>query len=237
MEKETVVAQVGQPAGENELAIREQVNTVSFEVEAMVIDSEEAYQAAADLGNAIKAQAKTVADFFAPMKKKAHDAHKEVCDRERMMLSPLQAAEKALRNKMGVFRLEEDRKRREAERQAREAALAEQRQKEAEALALEEQGRGEEAMAALEEATIAENAARMGVYSAPQKATGVSTSKDWEITKIDASKVPVEIAGAIIRPVDEAAVMRLIRATKGGIVIPGVEYAEKTRISFRGNRK
>ena len=44
----------------------------------------------------------------------------------------------------------------------------------------------------------------------------------------------MEIAGAVIRPVDEAAIMRLIRATKGGIVIPGVEYAEKARMSFRG---
>jgi hypothetical protein len=59
-------------------------------------------------------------------------------------------------------------------------------------------------------------------------------SKDWAITKIDHKQVPVEIAGAVIRPVDEAAIMRLIRATKGGIVIPGVEYAEKARMSFRG---
>lgn len=236
MANETVVAQVGQPTGENELAIREKVNGVSFEVEALTIATEDDYQAAAQLGIAIKNQAKAVANFFAPMKKQTHDAHKEVCDRERMMLSPLQAAEKALKNKMGTFRLEEDRKRREAERLAREAALEEQRRKEEEALALENAGRGAEAMEALEEAAIAETAAKVGVYTAPPKVAGVSTSRDWAITKIDASKVPVEIMGAIIRPVDEAAIMRLIRATKGGIVIPGVEYTEKTRMSFRGNR-
>ena len=38
----------------------------------------------------------------------------------------------------------------------------------------------------------------------------------------------------VIRPVDEAAIMRLIRATKGGIKIPGVEYTEKAKMSFRG---
>ena len=44
----------------------------------------------------------------------------------------------------------------------------------------------------------------------------------------------VKINDGTFRPVDEAAIMRLIRATKGGIVIPGVEYAEKARMSFRG---
>ena len=42
--------------------------------------------------------------------------------------------------------------------------------------------------------------------------------------------------GAVIRPVDQAAIMRLIRATKGGITIPGVEYTEKNRMNFRGSK-
>ena len=235
MAKETVVAQVGQPTGENELAIREEVSGVTIQVEGMTVDSEEAYLMAAELGTAIKTQARKVAEFFAPMKKRASDAHKEICAREKMMLSPLQAAERELKNKMGTFRLEEDRRRREAEEQARRAAQEAQRLKEEEALALESQGRFEEASSALAEDEIAEGVVKTGVYApAPQKAAGVSVSKDWAITKIDHKQVPVEIAGAVIRPVDEAAIMRLIRATKGGIVIPGVEYAEKSRMSFRG---
>lgn len=235
MVKETVVAQVGQPTSENELAIREEVSGVTIQVEGMIVDSEEAYKMAAELGTAIKTQAKKVAEFFAPMKKRASDAHKEICAREKMMLSPLQSAEKELKNKMGTFRLEEDRRRREAEEQARRAAQEEQRRKEAEALELESQGRFEEAGAALAEAEVAESVMKTGVYAqAPQKVSGVSVGKDWAITKIDTSQVPVEIAGAIIRPVDEAAIMRLIRATKGGIKIPGVEYTEKARMSFRG---
>lgn len=235
MAKETVVAQVGKPAGENELAIREEVSGVTIQVEGMIVDSEEAYQMAAELGTAIKTQAKKVAEFFAPMKKRASDAHKEICAREKMMLSPLQAAEKELKNKMGTFRMEEDRRRREAEEQARRAAQEEQRRKEAEAMALADQGREDEAYAALAEAEVAENIVKTGIYAPPtQKAAGVSVSKDWAITKIDHALVPVEVAGAIIRPVDEAAIMRLIRATKGGIKIPGVEYTEKARMSFRG---
>ena len=235
MAKETVVAQVGQPTGENELAIREEVSGVTIQVEGMIVDSEDAYQMAAELGTAIKTQAKKVAEFFAPMKKRASDAHKEICAREKMMLPPPQAAEKELKDKMGTYRLEEDRKRRAAEEAARQAALEEQRRKEAEALALAEQGREDEAMSALAEAEVAENVAKTGVYApAPQKVSGVSVTKDWEITKVDPDKVPIEIAGAVIRPVDEAAIMRLVRATKGGIKIPGVEFTEKARMSFRG---
>lgn len=235
MVKETVVAQVGQPTGENEIAIRQEVSGVTIQVEAMIVDSEETYQQAAQLGIAIKTQAKKVAEFFGPMKKKASDAHKEICNREKMMLSPLQAAEKALKNKMGTYRLEEDRRRREAEEQARRAAEEERRRKEEEALAMEKAGREEEAYAALAEAEVAETAAKVGIYApAPQKVKGVSVSKDWEIVRIDDAKVPIIIAGAVIRPVDQAAIMRLIRATKGGISIPGVEYTEKAKMSFKG---
>ena len=145
MAKETVVAQVGQPTSENEIAIRQEVSGVTIQVEGMVIASEDDFEEAAKIGLAIKAQAKKVAEFFAPMKKRASDAHKEICNREKMMLSPLQEAEKALKNKMGAYRLEEDRRRRLAEEEARRAAEEEQRRKEAEAIALESEGRNSEA--------------------------------------------------------------------------------------------
>jgi hypothetical protein len=39
----------------------------------------------------------------------------------------------------------------------------------------------------------------------------------------DAGKVPCEINGIIIRPVDEAAIKRLAQMSKGAVVIPGVK--------------
>lgn len=71
------------------------------------------------------------------------------------------------------------------------------------------------------------------MYHTPTpKVSGVSTSTDWEIESIDASKVPTEVAGVIIRPVDEAAVKRLIRMSKGAVQIPGVVYKKTTKISL-----
>ena len=65
------------------------------------------------------------------------------------------------------------------------------------------------------------------------KVKGVSSSKDWEIVGINDAKVPVAIAGTVIRPVDNKAIMRLIRASKGTIQIPGVTYKEVMKISAR----
>ena len=70
--------------------------------------------------------------------------------------------------------------------------------------------------------------------AATPKVSGVSTSKDWEIVEIDPKAVPLAVAGIELRPVDQAAVMRLIRASKGQIEIPGITYRQVAKMSFRG---
>ena len=72
-----------------------------------------------------------------------------------------------------------------------------------------------------------------GIRSQAPKANGVSQSKTWKITSIDSSLVPVTFSGVEIRPVDEKAVMRLIKESKGTISIPGVQYEETVSISIR----
>ena len=62
----------------------------------------------------------------------------------------------------------------------------------------------------------------------------MSKSKTWKIVGVDASRVPIEINGMVIRPVDEKAILRIIKASKGTIRIPGVIYEEATQISARG---
>ena len=62
---------------------------------------------------------------------------------------------------------------------------------------------------------------------------GVSTTKTWKITKVDSAAVPTHVQGVEIRPVDEKAVLRLIKATKGAIKIPGITYEEDVTVSVR----
>ena len=85
----------------------------------------------------------------------------------------------------------------------------------------------------MEEAEIIDSATVAVISTPVKKASGVSSRKDWALVGIDESKVPVDVAGTVIRPVDTGAIMRLIRASNGTIQIPGVTYKETVNISVR----
>ncbi len=217
---------------EQEMA--QEVTAVEQQAGAIVIRNNDDYTQAAEFGKLIKQKAAQITEFFAPMKKAAHDAHANICAREKASLAPLVAAEKLVKKVMGEYVMEQERKRREEEERARKAAQEEADRKLAEAMACESKGDKVGAENAMMAASIVDEASRNIVVDAPTpKAGGVSSGVDWEIVSIDDGKVPVEIQGMVIRPVDKAMVTRLIRASKGKIKIPGVEYKEVAKLSFR----
>ena len=233
--KEAVVAKIDMPVEVvKEKEIQNEVNRVEIQVKDMVISSEEEYEKAAEIGRQIKEKAKTVTDFFKPMKDSAYQAHKAVCDREKTMLKPLQEAEKILKKIMSEYYQEQERKRLELEENMRREAEAERERKLNEAAELEKDGKTEEEEVALMEAQIVESVAAGATVVMPTiKTKGVSNRKDWKIESIDHGKVPVTFSGIVIRPVDEKAVMRLIKASKGSIQIPGIRYSETINVSIR----
>lgn len=236
MEKETMVATVPQAEIVDEQQLSRDVTDIEFQAESLVIQTDEDYAFAGEFGKMLKKKASQVTMFFKPMKDSAYQAHKAVCDREKAMLTPLRNAEKIIKQAINIYDAEQKRKRREAEEAARRAAEAERERKMREASELEAAGDNEGAEAAFEEAAIMDDAASYAVVpaTAAPKVSGVSTSKDWEIVEIDPKAVPLAVAGVEIRPVDKAAVMRLIRTSKGQIEIPGITYREVAKISFRG---
>ena len=231
MEKETMVATVPQAEIVDEQQLSRDVTDIEFQAESLVIQTDEDYAFAGEFGKMLKKKASQVTTFFKPMKDSAYQAHKAVCDREKAMLTPLRNAEKTIKQVMSAYIAEQERKRREAEEAARRAAEAERERKIQEAATLEDG-----AEAAFEEAAIMDDAASYAVVpaAATPKVSGVSTSKDWEIVEIDPKAVPLAVAGIELRPVDQAAVMRLIRASKGQIEIPGITYRQVAKMSFRG---
>ena len=231
MEKETMVATVPQAEIVDEQQLSRDVTDIEFQAESLVIQTDEDYAFAGEFGKMLKKKASQVTTFFKPMKDSAYQAHKAVCDREKAMLTPLRNAEKIIKQAINTYDAEQKRKRREAEEAARRAAEAERERKMREA-----SGDADGAEAAFEEAAIMDDAASYAVVpaTAAPKVSGVSTSKDWEIVEIDPKAVPLAVAGVEIRPVDKAAVMRLIRTSKGQIEIPGITYREVAKISFRG---
>ena len=101
--KETVVAVLPatQSNGEKELSMS--VTAIEFHAESIIIETDNDYKAAAEFGSSLKRKAAEVTAFFKPRKEAANKAHKEVCDREKAMLTPLRNAEKILKDTMGRY--------------------------------------------------------------------------------------------------------------------------------------
>lgn len=233
--KETTVAVIETPdVTEQEKTLSKQVTEIEFQASAITIESEDDYQNAAGFGRMLKQRTSDVKEFWKPMKDAAHKAHAEICSKEKAMLQPLTNAEKILKNTMGAYVAEQDRKRREAEEAARRAAQEEVNRKMQEAIDLDAAGDAAGAEMAMMEAEVMDDMSEnVAVAGAKPKADGASASKDWEIVDIDTALVPTSVAGVEIRPVDKAAVMRLIRASKGSIKIEGVTYKEVVKIALR----
>lgn len=58
------------------------------------------------------------------------------------------------------------------------------------------------------------------------KIKGVSSQDTWEIKEIDLEKLPKTLLGVALVKVDESAIKKLIKASKGKIEIPGVTYSK-----------
>lgn len=230
-EVETVVAVV--PVEEVEKGLTIDIETIQQETEQYVIKNQDDYQNAAELGGRIKSNLSRVKKFFEPMKKSAHNAHKEICARETEMLKPLVDAENSIKMAMRKFNDELEKKRRAYEEEQKKRAQEESDRKLAKAAAAEKNGDSEEAVAKLLDAQMISEFGNMTVVTAASKPSNVTTTTDYEITAVDENAVPTILMGIIIRPIDMAAVKRLIKSSKGTIKIPGITYKEVKKISLR----
>ena len=223
---------------EEEKALSTQVTEIEQRAEDFIIETDEDYQNAAEFGRMLKQQSARVKEFFKPMKDNAHKAHKAICDRESAMLKPLTNAESILKKTMADFHMEQERRRREAEEAARRAAEAEADRKLKEAAEAEAAGNTFEAEMAMNEALMMDAAKDAVVVPAyVPKAAGTSAKKDWIIKNVDVSKIPHDMLVAIVSGIKQdyvnAAILSMIRGSKGTLSIPGVEYEETVSMSFR----
>lgn len=200
----------------------------------MEVVNEASFAVAGELAKQVKGMQKKVKEYWEPLRVSAKRAYDNVLAKKKQMMDPLEGAEAILKRKMGDFTREQQRKARELEEQLRREAQAEMERKLTEAAAAE--GSGDQAAAdfAMAEAEVYE--AYAATVSAPvqkPKATGISTQKTWKIKSIDSGKVPISCNGVELRPVDTAAVLRLIKSCKGEVSIPGVVFEEDVTVSVR----
>lgn len=83
----------------------------------MVVTDNQTNEAAAELLNGIKDLTKEINNTFDPLKKKAHEAWKAICDEQNRHLAPLVEAEKILKGSIGNYAMEQQRRLEEERRQ------------------------------------------------------------------------------------------------------------------------
>lgn len=218
-----------------EAELNQEASAIELRVQRMAISNDTDYVCAAEMLKEIKATQKKVTEYWEPLRVSAKDAYDHVLSRKKDMIDPLKSAEEILKSKMTAYSDELEQKRKAQEEAMRRLAEAELERKLAEATAAEAAGDSDAANSAMAEAEVMDDVSVGGGISAPDlKVNGVSKSKTWKIVGVDDSRVPIEINGMVIRPVDEKAILRIIKASKGTVRIPGVIYEETTQISARG---
>jgi hypothetical protein len=192
-----------------EKQVEEQTVNISGLAVACKVTDVETYSAAGSLVKTIKEARKKIVEYFQPMKSAAQKAHKEVCTREKEHLSPLDEAEKLVRNTISIYLNEQERIRQEEERKVRLKAEDDAR-KEREKLARQAEkaaakGKDEKAEALREQA---EEVVATPVFVAPvvEKTTrteGVTISqrKETVVEVTDIRKLLAYIAATEVAPI------------------------------------
>lgn len=203
---------------------------------ALSVTDDATYELAGKSVAEIKALNKNVTEYFKPIKDEANKVVKDIREYEKQASEPLAIAESDLKGKMATYQQEQARKAREAEEKAREA----QRQA-AQALlekAVEAENNGDSLTAELmQELAVSAESNKMPiqtVQTAIPKVDGVSIRKNWKAKVVDASLVPIEINGMMIRPIDESVLNKLASASKGQMKIDGVEFYSIDTIIVKG---
>jgi hypothetical protein len=204
----------------------------------LVVANIEARTLAAELGRNIAGLAKRAEEWFAPMKKAAAAAHKEICNKENEVLQPLETAKRYLSAQIGTFDQQQEKARQAEERRLQEgarlqaAAEAKQKAEEiaiADAIVLEAQGdtKGAEAVLA--------NPVPQEVYVPPvviprsvPKAAGVSSTQTWTFRITNVDQIPREY----MIP-DEKAIRAVVKAMKNKTNIAGIEVYPEGAARFR----
>lgn len=219
----------------NKMELQTRIGAIVKQAYDVLVESDADVQTATEMTRAIKSMGKAIKDQYEPLRVETKAAYDAVLSERDGFVKPLTEAESVLKGK--IIQYDEIKRKRADEEAERLRAMAaeEARRKAEEASTAEAEGDAIGAeMARLEADALQATAENAGIASHDAQADGMSRRRaTYRLTKVDPSVVPVEIAGAVIRPVDEKAVIALIKASKGTIKIPGVEYEEVVSIVIR----
>jgi len=198
---------------------------VAKKADSIIISNNEQRNLALDFLKVIKGMQRKVSETFDPIIEKAHQAHKEAIAQKNKYYTPLLAAEKNIKSKDVEFVMQQERIRREQEEKLRQEAI--RKQQELERKAQEAREKGKEVQAEKYEDKAAQIIAPT-LSSRTDKIDGISYKTDWDFEVTDALLIPREYL-----IVDEVKIRRVVKATKGALIIPGTRVFSKQVQSTR----
>jgi len=217
------------------IEISEKAIVLAREAQNLIVRDQETANRATQLILAGKEMIKKIKDYFSPLKKAADEAKKKLLDAEKAELQKVEPYVEKLQQSLTAWKIEQERKRREAEEAARRAELERKRleeellRKAEEARRLEEEKKrieGEEAARKareeLERKALEEAAAKEAQIIPPPipekpKTEGLTLRDNWTFEIYDESLIPREY----LVP-DPVKIRKVVQVMKERTNIPGV---------------
>lgn len=211
-------------------ALRDEMTKALDEAKALQVTDADTYTRAGALVGNLGALADRAKDWWKPATEIAFKLHRWLTARRGGDVTPLEQERDRLTTDAGDWKKEQDRL--QVERDAAVTAEAKRQADEiaqAQALTYEAQGMPELAAAIIEEAAAAP-APIVSTASHVPTGVGFSHGKDFVIRVINIGLVPRDYL-----MVNEAAVLKVVKAMKGKIRIPGIAIEEKD--ATKGRRR
>lgn len=190
------------------------------------------YREAGNAVRRIKEVIRNVKAYWEPIYDSAYSAYRAVLKKKKEMLTPLEEAEKKLKAQMSEYVMQKESAARDMCSSLSAQIQIEREQALAEAERAQTVGDAVTAEYARVQADLLAQTS-LNTEDAVPAAEGIRRTRSWEIVSIDPGQVPVTAGGCVIRPVDEKMVLKVIKAAKGDISIPGVVFRETVNISVR----
>jgi hypothetical protein len=208
-----------------EQELQQQALTVSTSAGSLEISDQSTYDKACEfLTKTLKPVAAKIEAYFDPDIKAAHQLHKSLNDKKRVLLDPILKAEAIVKRSIGTWTAEQERLRQEAQRKAEdERRRQEEEAKLSTAVQAEELGASEEETSAILDApTYAAPAVAAPTF---QRAAGVSVKGNWKGSCDDVQKLCEFIAKNpkyinLVEP-NLPAINKLAKALESSFDIPG----------------
>ncbi len=204
----------------------EQAPTLVARAEAFLVDSADHLHEAADFLRTVKSARKKLADELKEPVSQAYRAHQSIVALRKRHDSPLASAETIVKRKVVDYQNEQNRLRRAEEQRRQDELRKREEEKRLEAAQeLENAGHSADADVVLAEPIVVPPV----VMPTAPKPEGVSERTIWKYRVYAEELMPRDF----LIP-DDRKLGDLARATRGGALIPGVEFYAETVVAVKG---